>query len=165
MEELPSNEIVRRVAVGLTDAGIVADSFNLGELQVYPFATGKLVLVAPADHEFAARKSLRFQDVVGQEFVGLPGGSALQEHIERHAARIGHTLKTRIRLATFESICRVVESGVGVAIVPEAAVRRFRHNLAMAVIGITDHWAPRELKICVRDFERLSPQAKQVVFS
>ena len=34
LEELPSHEIVRRVAAGLADAGIVADFFDLGELQM-----------------------------------------------------------------------------------------------------------------------------------
>ena len=163
LEELPSHEIVRRVAMGLADAGIVADSFNLGELQTFQFASDQIVLAVPSQHPLAERETVKLHDLVHYEFVGLPSASALQEHIEHNAARIGHTLKTRIRLATFDGICRLVENGVGIAIVPEAAASRCRRSMAIAVIKLADHWATRQLRICVSDLEGLNPHARQVV--
>ena len=163
LQELPSHEIVRRVAAGLADAGIVADSFDLGELQTFPFASDQLVLAVPSRHSLAERETAMLHDVVHCEFVGLPSASALQKHIEHNAARLGHTLKTRIRLATFDGICRLVENGVGIAIVPEAAADRCCGNMAITVVRLVDQWATRQLRICVSDLEGLDSHARQVV--
>ena len=163
LEELPSHEIVRRVALGLADAGIVADTFNLGELQTFPLASDRIVLAVPSRHPLANCETAMLHDVVHYEFVGLPSASALQEHVEHNAARIGHTLKTRIRLATFDGICRLVENGVGIAIVPEAAAIRCCRSMAIAVVRLVDRWATRQLRICVSDVEGLNPHARQVV--
>lgn len=163
LQELPSHEIVRRVAAGLADAGIVADSFDLGELQTFPFASDQLVLAVPVGHPLAERETAMLHDVVHHEFVGLPSASALQKHIEHNAARLGHTLKTRIRLATFDGICRLVENGVGIAIVPEAAADRCCRNMAITVVRLADQWATRQLRICVSDLDGLDSHARQVV--
>ncbi len=163
LEELPSHEIVQRVAIGMGDAGIVADTFDLGGLQSFAFADDQLVLVVPKRDVLARRKRIKFQDVVEREFVGLPSGNALQSHIAHHAAQIGQTLRIRIRLANFDSICGIVESGVGTAIVPLAAAKRCKHRMDIAVIELTDAWASRHLKVCVKDFGALTPHAKQVV--
>ena len=53
----------------------------------------------------------------------LGAGSALQQHIEDNAARLGRRLKLRVRLPSFEAVCRVVENGIGLAIVPATAAR------------------------------------------
>ena len=163
LEELSSHEIVRRVAMGLADAGIVADTFDLGELQVFPFADDLLVLVVPKNDPLTRRKSVPFHEVAEREFVGLPRTSGLQIHIEDNATRIGVALKTRIRLTNFDNICRAVEKGVGLAIIPDAAAQRCRQTTDVGTVRLTDPWAERHLKICVRDFDDLTPHARQVV--
>ena len=50
LEERPSHEIVTAVAGGLADAGIVADSVDLGGLESHPFALDRLVLIGRRDH-------------------------------------------------------------------------------------------------------------------
>lgn len=163
LEELSSHEIVRQVAMGLADAGIVADTFDLGELQVFPLAEDVLVLVVPETDPLARQQSVKFQDVTEREFVGLPKASGLQIHIEENAMRIGVTLKVRIRLTTFDNICRSVSRGVGLAVIPEAAARRCCETTGVRTIRLAEAWAKRHLKICVRDVEALSPHAEQVV--
>ena len=143
--------------------GIKCTSINLGELQTFQFASDQIVLAVPSQHPLAERETVKLHDLVDYEFVGLPSASALQEHIEHNAARIGHTLKIRIRLATFDGICRLVENGVGIAIVPEAAASRCRRSMAIAVVKLADNWATRQLRICVSDLEGLNPHARQVV--
>ena len=72
----------------------------------------------------ARRRSLGFRETLAQDYVGLGAGSALQQHIEDNAARLGRRLKLRVRLPSFEAVCRVVENGIGLAIVPATAARR-----------------------------------------
>src|SRR5471030_1727316 len=127
IEDRPSPEIVRAVAGGRADLGIVADAVDAAaELETVPFAEDRLVLVMPKRHPLATRRRLALRDVLDQDFVGLPTGSALQVHIDGHAARAGQRLKTRVRLPSFDAICTVVESCVGVAVVSKVAAERSR---------------------------------------
>jgi len=93
IEDRPSPDIVRAVASGRADLGIVADVVDAAaELETVPFAEDLLVLVTPRSHALGKRKRLAFRDVLDQDFVGLPTGSALQVYVDGQAARAGRQL-------------------------------------------------------------------------
>jgi DNA-binding transcriptional LysR family regulator len=163
LEERPSREIVAAVAGGLTDIGIVADTVDLGDLETLPFRTDQLVLVAPNGHALAGRSAVAFREVLEEPFVGLSHGSALQAHLAGHAARAGHSLKLRVRVSGLEAVCRMVESGVGVAVVPEAAARRVGETAAIRSVPLSDAWALRRLTLCARSISALPAHAQQLV--
>jgi DNA-binding transcriptional LysR family regulator len=164
LEERPSTEIVRGVAGGLADIGIVADAVDPAiELETFPFAEDRLVLVTPARHPLAKRRRLAFQDALPYDFIGLPAGSALQEHLDGHAARAGRRLKLRVRVPGFDAICRVVESGIGVAVVSRTAALRCRRSSAIRFVPLTDAWALRHLRICVKSLRALPAHAQSLV--
>ena len=163
LEERLSYQIVRAVAEGLADAGIVADTVDLADLETFPFQVDRLVLVVPRGHDLAARRQIAFRDVLDQDFVGLSQRSALQAYLGEHAARAGRPLKLRVRLGSFDAICRMVEQGVGLGVIPEAAAKRCRNAMAIRAIRLTDSWALRHLTICVRRFDALPAHARQLV--
>jgi DNA-binding transcriptional LysR family regulator len=148
----------------LADIGIVADAVDpAAELETFPFTEDRLVLVAPRQHGLARHRQIAFRQTLEHDYVGLVAGSALQQHVNDHAARAGHRLKLRVRLPGFEAVCRVVESGIGVAVVPATAARRYRRSMAIGIISLTDAWAVRHLRICVRSFRTLPAPAQWLV--
>jgi len=164
IEDRPSPDIVRAVAGGRADLGIVADVVDAAaELETVPFAEDRLVLVTPKRHALGTRKRLAFRDVLDQDFVGLPMGSALQVYVDGQAARGGQKLKTRIRLSGFDAACKVVESGIGIAVVSKIAAERCRRSMAIAVVPLSDAWALRRLRICAKSFRALSAPARELV--
>ncbi|AWK86620.1 LysR substrate-binding domain-containing protein [Azospirillum thermophilum] len=163
LQERLSYEIVQAVAEGLTDIGIVSDSADPADLQVFPFRTDAMVLVVPRDHPLAGHRQIAFREVMGAEFVGLSTGSAFQDHLDQHAARAGRPLKMRVRLRSFEAVCRMVEQGVGIAVVSETAARRCRRTMALWTVRLTDPWAKRALTIAVRRFDALPLHAQRLV--
>ncbi|MFL5331974.1 MAG: LysR family transcriptional regulator [Geminicoccaceae bacterium] len=163
LEERPSREIVAAIAGGLADFGIVADTVDLGALETLPFRTDQLVLVVPAGHALAGRSEIAFREVLDEPFVGLGHSSALQAHLAGHAARAGHALKFRVRVGGFEAVCRMVESGVGVAVVPEAAAQRSGETGAIRSVPLSDAWALRRLTLCARSVSALPAHAQQLV--
>ena len=163
LEERPSYEIVQAVAQGLADIGIVADTGDLGDLQTFPFDVDRLVVVVPRGHALAKRRQLAFRDVIERDFVGLSAGSALQDHLGQHAARGGRALKLRVRVRGFDAVCRMVERGVGIGIVPETAARRCRRGMKIASVPLSDPWAVRHLKLCVRRLDALPVHAQRLV--
>lgn len=163
LEERPSHAIVQAVAAGLADLGVVADMVDLGGLETRPFRSDRLVLVMPRGHRLAARESVAFADTLDEPFVGLSTGSALQEYLNTHAARAGRSLSFRVRVRGPVALCRLVERGVGIGIVPEMAAQRARESAALHVVPLSDPWAPRVLMLCARRFDALSAHARRLV--
>jgi DNA-binding transcriptional LysR family regulator len=163
LEERLSDEIVGLIAEGVGDIGIVAGTVDTGNLKTFPFRTDRFVLVVPRGHKLAGSTKISFADVLDQEFVGLDRSSAIQRFLADKAARIGKPLRLRIQLRSFDAICRLVESNVGVGIVPETTARRAAPTLAISIIPLADAWAVRELTICVRSLDGLPAFARDLV--
>ena len=163
LKERLSTEIVKAVSSGLAEIGIVSDAVDHGALRLLPFAIDRLVLVVPSTNPLAARRQIAFQEVVGCDFVGLSAGSALQDHLGEHAIRAGRPLSFRVRMRTFEGVCRMVAHDVGIGIVPETAARRCRRSMAIRSIRLSDGWATRRLAICTRPSDDLPLHARELV--
>jgi molybdate transport repressor ModE-like protein len=148
LEERPSHVIVQALAEGRADIGIVASSVNLGQLRHIVLRDDPLVLLAPATHHLARRKQVRYDECIGYPFVGLTEGSALQEHLEGKAQPLGYRPRYRVRLPNVEAVCETVAAGVGVSILPQAAVQRWQAAHPAAAIPLSDDWAARQLLLC-----------------
>ena len=78
------------------------------------------------------------------------------------AARLGRMLRLRVRVSSLDAVCAMVAAGVGAGIAPEAAARRQRRGLPLAIVRLAEPWANRQLMLCVRDSKRLSRPAKKL---
>jgi DNA-binding transcriptional LysR family regulator len=165
LEERLSDEIVGLVAEGVADVGIVAGTVDVGALATYPFRSDRFVVVAAKDHPLAGRRRVGFAQVLDYDLVGLERSSSLQRFLAGKAAREGRTLRLRVQLRSFDAVCRLVECGVGVGVVPATTAARAAKTMALAVVDLTDDWAVRELTIVVRAGERLRPYAQALVES
>ena len=163
VEERLSDEIVGLIAEGVGDIGIVAGTVDAGGLVTYPFRSDRFVLVVAREHALARRSRIAFAEVLEHDFVGLDRASALQRFLADKAAKIRRPLRLRVQLRSFDAVCRLVESNVGVGIVPETTARWAAKTMAIKTVDLTDPWATRDLTICVRDFEALPPYARELV--
>jgi DNA-binding transcriptional LysR family regulator len=163
LEERLSDEIVGQIAEGVADIGIVAGTVDTGALTTFPFRKDRFVLAVARGHALAKRSEIAFADVLEQNFVGLDRSSAIQRFLSDKAARIGKPLRLRIQLRSFDAVCRMVESNVGIGIVPETTAQRAAKTMAIATVALKDAWALRELTICVRDLKELPNYARQLV--
>jgi len=161
IEERESAEIATALASGAADIGLAVEAMLPEGLDRFPFCDDRLVLVAPANDEIASRRQTSFRDVAERDFVGLTEASALQSHIAGQAAKLGVRLRLRARLRGFDAICQMVEAGVGLAIVPEAAARRVSRIARIKTIRMTDPWASRRLAICMRSRSSLPRPVQQ----
>ncbi|WP_430421647.1 LysR substrate-binding domain-containing protein [Phenylobacterium sp.] len=165
LEERLSDEIVGLIAEGVGDVGIVAGTVDVGALQTYPFRSDRFVVVAAPGHPLAARDRVSFAEVLEYDVVGLERSSSLQRFLVSKAAREGRPLKARVQLRSFDAVCRLVEAGVGVGVVPQTTAGRAARTMSLAVIDLADDWALRELTIVVRAEAELRPYARELVES
>jgi DNA-binding transcriptional LysR family regulator len=56
----------------------------------------------------------------------------------------------------------MVALGAGVAVVPEAAARRWKQEGALALVALEDSWAERRLVVVVRRLDALSSHARRL---
>jgi len=163
LEERPSEDIVNAVRNDNCDIGVVSDAADLHGLETFPFRPDPLALVVAAGHPLAARSRVSLADIADLPFVGLAEGSALQAHVAQHARRLGKRLNYRIRLRSFEAVCRVVGSGIGVGIVPQAVAVRCARSAKIRRIALADAWAARNLVLCVRSRSGLPVHVAQML--
>ena len=151
-------------AAGATPISAFAAELALPDhLERFLFSEDRLTLVTSRRGALAGRRQIDFGELADRDFVGLTSSTALQVHIEKHAAQLGMRLRFRARLRDFDAICQMVAADVGIAVVPEAAARRCAASMPLTMIRIRDRWANRRLTICARSFKTLPRPARQLV--
>lgn len=155
LEERLSPEIARAVADGSADIGILAGTVRTDGLDVLAYQKDTLVLAVPAGHALAGADMVDFAEVAPLSLVSLQRGSAIHGFMENIFAEMGVAADIRIRVSSFESLCRMVEAGVGIGMLPGSVANRLKHNHAITVVPLSNRWAVRELKICVQKLDEL----------
>jgi DNA-binding transcriptional LysR family regulator len=118
-------------------------------LEVVTVHREPFVLVVPSSHKLAKRKRVRLRELAGQEFVGYerahaPGFHDLIFGMLRAAGIVPNVSQTAAEIPTLISL---VDSGMGIAILPASAVK---HSVASVVAcEILDRIPMSEIGIAV----------------
>lgn len=163
LEERISSETVHALREGLTDIGIFAGNIQAEGLRVYTYRHDQLALVTPKDHPLAGRTDIALREAVSYDFIGLQQDASLHGLLQQTARQLGLPLRMRIQVRSFEAIVRMIQTGMGIGVLPEEAVREMLPVLKVAVIPLTDDWAKRELKVAVRSLGGLPVTARQML--
>lgn len=163
VKERSSREIVDAVTAGEADIGVVSDSIDVAGLEALSLGSVRLRLVTSTKHPLADRKSVSFVEALEHDFVGVQEGAAMDELLTRMAARAGKRLIYRARLADHEEVCRMIESGVGIGVLPARIYERYRKAMSLGAVDLTDAWALRRLTLCVRRADHLPVHARKLI--
>ena len=150
LQECRSEAVLDGLRQGLCDIGIASDAVDTSGIQAEPWRPDPLVAVLPVEHPLARRMSLRLAELLTQDWIGLPRGSALQALVQHQATQLGQPLRWRVQLQQFDSICQLVGQGAGVAVLPASAARRHAGRSGARAIALQDPWAQRQLLLCTR---------------
>lgn len=163
LEERTSADIINSIRNGIAEAGLVSDAVDACGLTLEPIADDRLALIVPATHPLGSRDKISLSDAIGEPFIGLYPRNALQDHISGHARELGHLLTYRIRMSSFEGVCEMVSSGIGVGVVPVSVAERLRKKFHYAVVPLTNPWARRRICICYKTADSLSPAMTELL--
>jgi DNA-binding transcriptional LysR family regulator len=151
LEEGDSKEIVFAVHDGRADLGIFADRTPFLGLHLVNYRQDRLSLVVPHNHVLASSRALDFKDVLDYDFVSLSATTSLAERLQAETEALGRTLKLRIRVRSFDAMCKMVAAGMGIAVLPSDAVQELVRSLNLRDIPLNDPWAQRRLLIGLRE--------------
>ncbi|SPO54965.1 Transcriptional regulator, LysR family [Pseudomonas sp. JV551A1] len=161
--EHKSVDVLRVVVANECEIGVYDGILPSEGVVSLPFRTERLVMLVPADHPLARREQLRLVDALGYAFICLPGGRPMQRFVEELAMNLAMPLKVRVRAPSFEAIAQLVAQRAGVAMLPETAAVRAEQELPVRRVALAESWATLELRLCFRDWERLSSHGRQLV--
>ncbi len=163
LNEENSHEVVLAVLEGRAELGVFADRTPMLGLHVLPYRRDRLVLVVPKGHPLAGAKRIAFEAAVEHDFVSLTQGTSIAQRLALQAGQLGKRLRLRIQVRSFDAMCQMVAAGLGIAVLPDAAVQPLVKSLGLRKIELADAWAARELMLGARDFGALPKPARSLV--
>jgi DNA-binding transcriptional LysR family regulator len=159
LQERSTREVVRGILDAAADIGIVAGPIGSPRLESICFSTDRLVLVTPESHPLNRRRSIAFEKALQYPHVALRG-STLQGFLTEMVDSMDSKLNVRIAMSSFESMCMMIEAGVGVGVLPETAAIRHAKGMRLNVIQLSDGWAFRERRALFREMNALPACAR-----
>lgn len=163
IEERPSRDLLRQLREGSASIGVCWDATGLEGLEHRPYRKDQLALAVHREHPLANRKSLRFEQTLEYEHVGLPPSTAVHRMLQRAAARTGGSLVYRVIVSNFDAAFRVVAANLGISVIPVQVSSPYVRLLNVRIIPLTDAWALRRFAICFRTYEAMQPAAQRMV--
>lgn len=163
LEERLNHDIMRGIQEGTADIGIVAGPVQGDGLEILNFSTDRLVLATALEHPLAGAARVSFAETLEYEHVGLHEGSTLHHFLNRIVSESGQRLKLRIQVRSFEAMCRMVETNVGIGIVPHSAALRHKQTMQLSLTELSDPWSVRERSMVVQSLDALPLYARDLV--
>jgi len=158
-----SPAIVRAVSENAADIGIFAGDIPTPDLEVFPYHRDRVVVVVPRRHPLAEKASVRFVDLLDYEIIDQEKRSSIETLLIRASASLGRSLKTRIRVESFDAICRMVQANLGVGLVPERFAEMMKDVMNIEARTLDEPWAVRQHWIAVRELAALPVAAQLLV--
>ncbi|SFO91938.1 DNA-binding transcriptional regulator, LysR family [Ectopseudomonas composti] len=162
LEEKLSEQIVEAVEDGKADIGVFADNVPAPGLERLPYRQDRLILLVPPGHPLAEVERTSFADTLDYDYVGLAAGSSLLRRLTDAAVAAEKILRLRIQVSSFDAICRMIEAGLGIGILPEIAVRAELLGAGLRAVQLSDPWAVRTLWLGVKSADALQPEARKL---
>jgi DNA-binding transcriptional LysR family regulator len=160
LQERPSTGVIHGIAQDAADIGICFAEVATRGLASFPYRRDHLVLVVPAHHPLAERSAIHFIDTLDFEHITLHTATSIYLRSQYTANQAGKVMRVRVHVPGFDAVCRMVQAGMGIGIVPDRAFDVLSEGMNLRSIPLLDPWAERELKIVVRDPERLSATSR-----
>lgn len=146
LEEQVSQAVVSTLREGRADIAVFVEGPDTTGLDTRLFRHDELVLVLPAKHRLAGRKKpILFADTLDEEWISLTAGAAMLQQQQQAALAANRPLKLRMQVRSFDAVCHMVASGLGIAVLPRAASLPLAAAMKLVSRPLADTWAQRRL--------------------
>ena len=108
------------------------------DLELRPFQTEELVLVCAPDHPFSRQSAVPMAEVARQKLIMFDRASSYYEITHGAFLSAGVKLRGLMELDSIEAAKKMVERGLGVALLPSSAVAREVEAKTLRVVKMND---------------------------
>jgi DNA-binding transcriptional LysR family regulator len=132
-----SEDVLRMVLSDQAQIG-VGRALRHPEVQLRPFYEEELVLVVAPDHPFSRQGSVTMSEVGSEQLIMFDRTSSYYEITHAAFLAAGVTLRGLMELDNIEAAKKMVERGLGVALLPRTAISRELAAGALSRVELSD---------------------------
>ncbi|GKS94295.1 LysR family transcriptional regulator [Acidovorax sp. SUPP2825] len=165
LQEHLSPDVLQAVREGAADLGLchTGTAAEPEGLQSRPYRSDRLVLVVPQGHALSRHAAIKFEAILDCDIVGLQANSSISLAMQQAAAQAGRPLRQRIQVTGLDAMCRMIDNGLGVGLLPDRAFALMRGVGRLQSVALDEPWGQRELRLVARDFDTLPVTARLLV--
>jgi DNA-binding transcriptional LysR family regulator len=147
LQECSSQEVVRACLDDQADVGIGVKADVPAGIEAWFFAHDPLFVVLPRDHPAAHKRTFTFAEAVVYPMVSIQPGGSLDRIVRMRAAEANLPLNVCVSVNSFDAVCRMVEAGLGIAIIPKSAATAYAGASRFTRRPLAERWGERELRL------------------
>lgn len=155
--------IVQAIADNVADVGIFTGAAPASDVTVLPYHSDSLAAVVPVGHPLLRRRKVKLIDLLEHDLIEQERRSSIELFVLAAAARLGRPVRVRVRVESFDAMCRMVAVGLGIGIIPRPFPDHLGRSLGIRALQLDEPWAVREHRICVRDLPSASGPVRHLV--
>ncbi|MGQ0506270.1 MAG: LysR family transcriptional regulator [Myxococcaceae bacterium] len=126
-----SDQVYDDVILGAAEIGIVAYPQPRAGVELLPFRDDKLAVICAPNHPFASKAKVALAAIAAVPFIGFDREAPTRKAIDKLFREKGLELVPVMEMDNVETIKRAVEMGLGVTVLPAAAVQ---HELTLGTL-------------------------------
>lgn len=153
VREAYTSDIAAAVRSGDADIGIAMGDRSVEGLTLQAYRRDRLAVVAPMSFRPGLTR-VSFADLIGEDFVVMEDNTATTRLLTSVAADQGLALRLRVKVNSFDAVCRMIQSGFGIGILPVGVAEVLVRPMDLRFLELDEVWAERQMLICT------GPQAK-----
>jgi aminoethylphosphonate catabolism LysR family transcriptional regulator len=135
-----SETVLRELLEFRTDVAVLAHFADDPRLHGMPFSRARVVVLVPAGHRLAGRKSVRIESLEGERMIVREAGSTTRKAVDAALQEAGVRPKVVMELSSREAIREAVAKGIGIATVSQAAGDQPDARMRMLRISNAEVW-------------------------
>jgi len=165
LEDTLSEEGVRLVASGNAELAVIGDNTPREGLESFVCDVDEVVLITPHGHPLASDAPVPLERALDYDFVSLSRTASLTRKVSAAAEAHGRQLRIRVQARSFDAMCRMVSSGLGLTVLPRAGAALYAEALGLKVMALEGMDVKRRLLLAMRSRASLSAAALALVES
>jgi DNA-binding transcriptional LysR family regulator len=126
-----SDQVYDDVILGSAEIGVVAYPLARAGVDVLPFREDKLAVICPPNHALAAKAKVSLTALGSVPFIAFDREAPTRKAIDKLLRERGVNLTPAMEMDNVETIKRAVEMGLGISVLPIAAVQ---HEVAQGTL-------------------------------
>jgi DNA-binding transcriptional LysR family regulator len=156
-----ASRIPEQITAREVELGIISFKPNDASLRSISVLNDELVLVVAPDHRLAGRSAVSIRDLADETFIAHNAPSPYRKRVIESFDKYDTRLNISVELPSLEAIKRLVETGIGVALVPKLTAKAEIASGQLVGLSVKEMKLERKLNIIYRKNSVLSHASQE----
>lgn len=130
-------------------------------IEVRHYKQDQIVVGVPLNHPLTKYKSVTLKQALQYSFIGSHKDSALYSLLKKHAGTLNQPFEAKITVSSFDCMCNLIVSGLGIGILPNYIVDIYSKSIGMTQVALNESWANRHLLVGYSSYQSQTPAIKK----